>query len=103
MPGDFPGGILSVDASPCTEGRDQRVVDEARADSQLLVTEEVIDPLTLFWVKEFPLVLWAFSFPIIDGSRYVVGNPDPERATVFPGRNLEVKQFDRSALGRVRS
>src|SRR5216684_8546778 len=36
MPGDFPGGILSVDASPCAEGRDQRVVDEARADSQLL-------------------------------------------------------------------
>jgi len=48
MPGDLSCGILSVDASSCTERRDQRVVDEARADTQVLVAEEVVDLLTLF-------------------------------------------------------
>ena len=61
MPGDLPCGILSVDASSRTERRDQRVVDEARADTQVLVTEEVVDLLTLFWIKEFSLVRLARS------------------------------------------
>ncbi len=81
MAGDLACSILLIDASSRAERRNQGFVDETRSDTQVLVTEEVVNLLTLLGVKEFSLILWAFSLPCIDGSSDVVGNPDPERAS----------------------
>src|SRR5258708_642068 len=99
--GDLACRILLIDASSCAERRNQGFIDETRPHPQVLVTEEVVNLLTLFGVEEFPLILWAFLLPVIDGGCRIVGKPDPEWSSAFPGRNVQVKQFDCFALGFI--
>src|SRR3954468_21923461 len=91
MPRNTPLGILHIDPSFGTKNRDQGSIQKGRPYLGIFGAKEVIDFFTIFAIKNPALVRWTFAFPGIDGLSHVTRYPNPERAAILAGRNMQIE------------
>src|SRR2546425_12498553 len=97
MSRNSPFRILHVNSCFGTQRGDQGAIHEIRSHSCISVTEQILDLLTILLIEELSLAAWSFLLPRSDGICDVVGNPNPEWATVLARRNMQIAD-PRSAL-----
>ena len=93
MTGNPSPGVCQIYTSLSTERRDQGAIEKFWANPFISATEEVVNVLMIFPVKELFLPLGAFCFPGRDGKSRVVRNPDPKCSSVLSRRNVEVENL----------
>src|SRR5258708_12942687 len=93
MTGNPSPGVRQIHTGFGPERRDQGAIEKLWANPFISATEEIVDVLVIFPVKERFLPLGAFCFPGSDGKSRVVRNPDPNCSSVLPGRNMEVENL----------
>src|SRR5258708_38992835 len=93
MTGNPAPGVRPIHTGFGTERRDPGAIEKLWANPFVSATEEIVDVLVIFPVKEGFLPLGAFCFPGSDGKSRVVRNPDPKCSSVLPGANIEVENL----------
>src|SRR5258708_12619207 len=84
MTGNPSSGVCQIYTGFRTERRDQRAIEKFWANPFISATEEVVDVLMIFPVKELFLPLGAFCFPGSDAFTRVLSNPDPKSSPILP-------------------